>query len=166
MWEDFRGAAAAAMPQVPAALFDIDAYLAAVDNSYRHDAYHSLSIEGYRVTPELIERVRSGGWSPDADPNDASSRDALAARGYWQTFEQVRDAVAEVVNGADAAELVRDRHRNWHRSLFAPSVESGLFGGGGGGGAWGGAGARRGVHGGGHVCGRGGGPVPGAAVAG
>ena len=128
MWEDLRGAATAAMPQAPASLFDIDAYLAAVDDSYRHDAYHSLSIEGYRVTPELIERVRSGRWTPDTDPNDASSRDALAARGYWQTFQQVRDAVAEVVNGADAAELVRNRHRDWHRSLFAPSVELGHFG--------------------------------------
>ena len=128
MWEDLRGAAAAAMPQAPRPLSDIDAYLATVDDSYRYDAYHSLSIEGYRVTPELIERVRSGTWTPDTDPNDASSRDALAARGYWQTFQQVRDAVAEVVNGANAAALARDRHRDWYRSLFAPSVESGLFG--------------------------------------
>jgi hypothetical protein len=28
-------------------------------DAYVTDAYHSLSIEGYRVTPELIERVRS-----------------------------------------------------------------------------------------------------------
>jgi hypothetical protein len=30
------------------------------------DAYHSLSIEGYSVTPELIDCVRSD-WNPKAD---------------------------------------------------------------------------------------------------
>jgi hypothetical protein len=35
-------------------------YLKAVDDIYVNDAYHSLSIEGYRVSPELIERVRTG----------------------------------------------------------------------------------------------------------
>ena len=27
------------------------------------DAYHSLSIEQYKVTPDLIERVKSGNWA-------------------------------------------------------------------------------------------------------
>ena len=31
-----------------------------VDEIYRSDAYHSLSIEGYTVTPDLIEKVRQG----------------------------------------------------------------------------------------------------------
>ena len=31
-----------------------------VNNAYVTDAYHSLSIEGYRVSRQLIERVRSG----------------------------------------------------------------------------------------------------------
>ena len=46
------------------------------------DAYHSLSIEGYRVSPELIERVRSGAWNPDSDAQGRAHRDALAVRGY------------------------------------------------------------------------------------
>ena len=29
---------------------------------YLADAYHSLSIEGYQVTPEMIDRVRTGIW--------------------------------------------------------------------------------------------------------
>ena len=32
--------------------------LADVEARYVTDAYHSLSIKGYRVTPELIEKVR------------------------------------------------------------------------------------------------------------
>jgi len=32
-----------------------------------NDAYNSLSIEGYRVTPELIERIRDGKWDPESE---------------------------------------------------------------------------------------------------
>ena len=35
-------------------------YLAQVEERYVSDAYNSLSIEGYRVTDELIERVARG----------------------------------------------------------------------------------------------------------
>ena len=54
-----------------------------IDNSYLSDAHNSLSIEGYAVTPELIERVRTGAWNPDSNANDRQNRDAIAARGYW-----------------------------------------------------------------------------------
>ena len=60
-----------------------DAYLKFVEDNYRSDAYHSLSIEGYSVSPELIERVRAGNWDTDKHDADRQSRDALAARGYW-----------------------------------------------------------------------------------
>ena len=126
MWDRFRGAVADTMPQAHGLPSDIGAYLAAVDDSYTQDAYHSLSIEGYRVSPELVDRVRAGTWDPDADRGDASTRDATAALGYGRAFGQVRAAVEEVVHGADAAALVRDRHRDWYRALFGPSVELGL----------------------------------------
>lgn len=106
---------------------DGDSYLAAADHRYRQDAYHSLSIEGYQVSPQLVERVRSGGWNPDSDLHDATARDALAARGYWQAFRQVREAVAAIIKGGDAVALVRGGHRDRYRQLFAPSVETGLF---------------------------------------
>ena len=73
------------------------AYLDDITESYADDAYHSLSIEGYRVTPELIERVRSGAWNPENVVDDRTHRDALAARGYWQAFQAVRESVNEVL---------------------------------------------------------------------
>ena len=63
------------------------------------DAYHSLSIEGYRVSPTLIARVRSGDWNPERHPADRAHRDALAARGYWQAYQAVRDSVRRAVAG-------------------------------------------------------------------
>ena len=59
-----------------------------MDEIYKSDAYHSLSIEGYSVTPALIERVQRGDWDPDHHDDDRQSRDALAARGYWQAFQK------------------------------------------------------------------------------
>ena len=47
-----------------AKLNDLDAYMRQVDDIYLTDAYHSLSIEGYQVSPELIERVRRRDWTP------------------------------------------------------------------------------------------------------
>ena len=41
---------------------------------YVTDAYHSLSIEGYRVSAELIERVRNRSWTPDNNEDDRQER--------------------------------------------------------------------------------------------
>jgi hypothetical protein len=127
LWETCREPVIAAFPSPPGGPKDRQAYVHFVDDIYQSDAYHSLSIEGYRVTPELIERVRSGNWNPDSHDADRHSRDALAARGYWQAFQRVRDAVDKIIAGADAGPLVRDVHREWCRELFQPCVAAGLI---------------------------------------
>jgi len=71
-----------------------DQYLKRVDEIYKSDACHSLSIEGYNVTPELIDRVRKGNWDPEHHDADRQNRDALAARGsggYPWTIIRVED---------------------------------------------------------------------------
>jgi len=103
-------------------------YLRFVDEIYQSDAYHSLSIEGYRVTAELIERVRGGNWNVDSNQADRQSRDALAARGYWQAFQSVKEAVGLIIGGRDPGPLVRATHGDWYRELFQPSVAAGLIG--------------------------------------
>ncbi|MEH0022898.1 MAG: Fic family protein [Desulfobacter sp.] len=104
-----------------------DAYLRQVDDVYVRDAYHSLSIEGYRVSGELIEKVRSGNWDPEAGAKDREHADALAARGYWQSFRKVRQSLIKVLNNTSPGEVVHDDHSAWHRELFAPSVTAGLI---------------------------------------
>ena len=127
MWEASRRPVIAAFPKPPGLPRDRNAYLRAVDGIYRSDAYHSLSIEGYRVTADLVERVRLGNWSPESHEADRQSRDALAARGYWQAFQLVRETVGEVVAGVDPGRLVRAAHRNWYLELFQPFVAAGLI---------------------------------------
>lgn len=126
LWETFREPVIAAFPKSPEPPQDPKAYLSFVDGIYANDAYHSLSIEGYRETPELIERVRSGNWDPEGNETDRESRDALAARGYWQAFQLVRDSVGEVIGDANPGVLVRNAHRDWFRKLFQPCVAAGL----------------------------------------
>ena len=62
-------------------------------------------LKGNRVTPELIERVRSGTWNPDNNEGDRDQRNALAARGYWQAFQAVRKSRREDL----------ERRKPWHR---------------------------------------------------
>jgi hypothetical protein len=99
-------------PPAPGLPRDTDAYLRFVEDIYQSDAYHSLSIEGYSVSAELIERVRAGNWDPDHHDADRQSRDALAARGYWQAFQAVKENVGEIISGANPGQLVRNTHRD------------------------------------------------------
>src|SRR5215467_336081 len=60
LWQKMREPVITRFPQAPGLPRNLRAYMKDVQEAYVTDAYHSLSIEGYRVTPELIERVRSG----------------------------------------------------------------------------------------------------------
>lgn len=126
MWDSFRTPILDIFPEAPGLPTNKQAYLTFVDDMYQNDAYHSLSIEGYRVTPKLIERVKAGSWDPGHHNDDRSNRDALAARGYWQAFQFVKDAVAKAIEGKEPGNLVRAAHREWYRELFQPCVTAGL----------------------------------------
>ena len=129
MWAKMRGEVVELFPAPPnhATIVDTKTYLAQLEEKYVQDAYHSLSIEGYQVTPTLIEKVRSGLWDPDSDTSDRATTAALAARGYWEAFRLVRTCVADIISGAEAIPIVKQSHHEWHRALFAPSVQAGLL---------------------------------------
>jgi fido (protein-threonine AMPylation protein) len=127
LWASTRGAVLEVFPAAPGLPAQPETYLAHVDDIYKNDAYHSLSIEGFRVSPELIERVISGQWDPKHNEADRQNRDALAARGYWQAFLQVKASVGKVLAGQNAGAVVRADHREWHRELFEPCVAAGLI---------------------------------------
>ena len=126
-WQKMRGTVIEQFPQAPGLAKGKDAYLRAVEEVYAEDAYHSLSIEGYRVSPALIERVRTGAWNPDQDENDVAQRDALAARGYHEAFQAVRQTVADVLDGKNPGTAADDDHSIWYRELFSPSVRAGIL---------------------------------------
>ena len=125
-WDAMRGRVLDRFPRPPGRPAGADVLLARIDDVYVTDAYHSLSIEGYRVSPTLIARVRRGDWNPDRHPADRGHRDALAARGYWQAYQAVRNSVRRAVAGEPPGAVAEADHRVWFRELFAPSVAAGL----------------------------------------
>jgi hypothetical protein len=127
MWQQMRGPIIERFPASPGRPKNTGAYLKHVLEVYLTDAYHSLSIEGYRVTPALIERVRSGTWNPDANEQDQEHRNALAARGYWLAFQAVQKSLRRVLRGENAGTVAEEDHSTWYREMFAPSVTAGLL---------------------------------------
>lgn len=103
------------------------AYMKEVDEIYVTDAYHSLSIERYKVTPELIARMSSGEWNSKENEEDRKQRDAMAARGYFLAFQSVRESIAAILGGANPGTQVDKDHSKWYRQLFDPSVAAGLL---------------------------------------
>jgi Fic family protein len=126
MWQAMRGEIPDRFPHPPGRPNDVEAYLQAMDDIYVTDAYHSLSIEGYTVSPELIERVRRGNWNPQDNEADKKHRDAMAARGYWQAFNAVKESVRKVLSGENPGAVADRGHGEWFQELFAPSVQAGL----------------------------------------
>ena len=126
MWHKMRDEVIGCLPEARPAPADISAYLKEVEATYLTDAYHSLSIEGYQVSRDLIERVRSGDWNPDEDDRDREHKNAMAARGYWQAFQSVKSTIRTVLEGKNPGEAVHDDLSEWYRELFAPSAAVGL----------------------------------------
>ena len=127
LWQKMREPVIERFPKAPGLPRNIGAYMKRVDEAYVTDAYHSLSIEGYRVTTDLIERVRSGTWNPDANEQDREQRNAMAARGYWQAYQAVQKSIGRVLKGENPGPVAEEDHRTWYREMFAPSVTAGLL---------------------------------------
>lgn len=125
-WARMRQDVLALFPPAPGLPASKAAYLKDVEEIYVNDAYNSLSIEGYKVSAELIEKVRSGKWNPDIDTSDRDQRDALAARGYWQAFKAVKTSINKVLGGTPAGQVADHDHAAWYRELFGPGVTAGI----------------------------------------
>ncbi|SOD03425.1 Fic/DOC family protein [bacterium JGI 053] len=103
------------------ARFGRDALLVQAREAKAYDAYHSTTIEGYRIRPEEVSAVISGVMVGGHDPEEVRSRMAVA--GYSKAFETtlatVRDAAGDV---AITDALVQGLYID----LFSPSVDAGI----------------------------------------
>ena len=128
LWSKMRERVLALYPAAESALpRPIEDVLRELDEGYVADSYHSLSIEGYRVTEELIRRIRDGVWDPEAHAQDGDQRTALAASGYYRAYRRVRADVARIICGEQAGEVISSSLEDWHRELFMPCVDAGLI---------------------------------------
>ncbi len=127
MWHEMRSSVIKFFPKTPGIPKDHKKYMKLVEEIYVTDAYHSLSIERYRVTPELIEQVRSGEWDSKKNEADKKQKDSMAARGYWQATRKVRESLIKILDGENPGRVADSDHGDWYRELFAPSVAAGII---------------------------------------
>lgn len=129
MWHRYKPVVEQIMPPFTSAPIDLDLYLKEVDERHIEDAYHSLSIEGYKVSSELIERIANGNWDAESHVTK-NDRNAMAAKGYFEAFKQVTHSLVRqggILRGGNPGEVLRRDHGEWYQKLFAPSVEAGLL---------------------------------------
>jgi len=101
--------------------------LESIQEVFKEDAYHSLSIEGYQVSEDLIAKIESGDWDPDNSEGDGKQKDALAAKGYQMSFDAVLADVEKVLKNQNPGQVFEDGLQVWYRNLFAPSVKASLL---------------------------------------
>jgi hypothetical protein len=127
LWDKMRSAVTEVFPAEKGLPKNAASCIHMIEEQYKTDAYHSLSIEGFQVNDELIEKVRSGDWNPDADDKDADMKNALAAKGYWLAYQAVLSSIQRILNGAVAGQVAEDDLGDWFQALFTPSVSAGLL---------------------------------------
>ncbi len=127
-WAAMRESVIAAFPAPGPLPTDEARVLMDIEARYVADAYHSLSIEGYHVTADLIEKIRNGAWDPKGV--DRQQRDAMAAKGYFEVYKLVKDFIFKTLQQqAKQAGLqgLREALSAWYLALFSPSVQAGLL---------------------------------------
>lgn len=127
LWARLRLDVLAHFPRPPSSLPDQSVYLRRVNEIYTHDAYNSLSIEGYQVTPELIERIADGSWNPSVNPKDKEQVNAMAAKGYQAAFKAVLTSLGDLWRGHSPGRIVNRDLQGWYRALFSPSVQANIL---------------------------------------
>jgi len=86
-----------------------------------YDAYHSSSIEGYRISPEEVSLMLGGPGGGTAEVADVRSK--LAILGYGIAFDNL---LARAEEGDGSIHLTGDLALDLYGDLFTPSVEAGL----------------------------------------
>jgi Fic/DOC family len=84
-----------------------------------HDAYHSTTMEGYRISREISDAIIRG--EPFPGPQDAKTFEAaMAVQGYSRAFNEVLKKVQQ--KAAIDAALILDLYE----ALYRPAVDAGI----------------------------------------
>jgi hypothetical protein len=126
LWNSMREKIISIMPLAPGIGGDQTKTIDVIRETYVQDAYNSLSIEGYQVTEELISKIENGSWDPENVESDRIQKDALAAKGYRNSYEAVMNSIAKVLKGTNPGSVLEEDLQDWYRELFAPLLRANL----------------------------------------
>jgi Fic/DOC family len=51
----------------------------------------------------------------------------MAARGYWDAFQEVEKSIGRILDGKNPGEVAYSDHGEWYAALFGPSVTAGIL---------------------------------------
>jgi hypothetical protein len=123
LWEQMRPVVLERFPSPPRPPLNHADFLVQAHNLYQYDAYHSLSIEGFQVTPDLIARIEAG-----SDPNDPAEREEnnrLAAKGYSLAHASVLGSIGRIFEGQAPGDVASRDLPYWYSELHRPFVQIG-----------------------------------------
>ena len=126
LWSEMRNAVIENLPPPPSERISKEAYLKQATAIYTNDAYNSLSIEGYFVTAELIEKIHSGAFNADT-PEAREQKDAMAAKGYYLAHEGVLRSIGRTFDGENPGRVVDRDLQTWYAQLHQPYVDAGII---------------------------------------
>ncbi len=124
LWKNFRNVVIDNFPEPRSKIIDIEPYLSHIDEIYQNDAYNSLSIEGFKVEDELIASVCRDDWNPENNQKDNDKKNALAARGYFEAFLEVKESIKLILNEKNPGKIIEKDLSKWYESLFNPFVKA------------------------------------------
>ena len=128
LWKKYSSTIKQSMPNLVSKQIDTKTLLAQLDEKYTQDAYHSLSIEGYKVTTELIDKIKNGHWNPAENEEDKETKEALAAKGYYEAFEELKLNILTFLEGNEKIEEnIQALESKLYRKLFLPSVQANIL---------------------------------------
>lgn len=122
LWQQMRPAVLEHFP--PSPKVSADDYFAKAHQLYEYDAYHSLSIEGFQVTRELIARIAMGGDSQD-DLAMKEENNRLAAKGYSLAHASVLKSIEKIFGGDPPGKVASTDLPYWFAELHRPFVQVG-----------------------------------------
>jgi len=127
LWEKTRSDIIKIFPEPVKSAKEHKILLENIDNIYVQDAYHSLSIEGYQVSEELIEKIASGNWQPEENEEDQKQKNAMVAKGYYEAFKAVKSTINKMVKSNSPIKILHDDFSGWYLALFSPVVTAGII---------------------------------------
>ncbi len=128
LWKKYAMTIAKSHKELKPKNIDTKVILAELEEKYTEDAYHSLSIEGYRVSTELIDKIKNGKWNPIQNKEDRETRDALAAKGYYEAFETLKSTIlSSIESGEKIVNIMPELQSKLYRKMFLPSVQANIL---------------------------------------
>jgi hypothetical protein len=100
--------------------FDWRVLRAQAEENKAYDAYHSTTMEGYRISREISDAIVRGEPLPDGPQDRKTLEAAMAVQGYTIAYGLVLEHVRG--KGPVDSALILDLHE----ALFRPSVDAGL----------------------------------------